>query len=255
MKQDYIKHILLKVSVVLLLLQVFRIMPAYAATSKIQRNNPITTVMLRFVDNTQYSKINTAKMASELLLTELFDCQYLALVERYPVEEALNAEDRMNVTEEKKWEAVDNQDFEYLFQMKENDMNKKGRGDFVPKEVTKVIGEKYHAEYLVHGTIEFLGTGIATDETLKYFTGISRTTPYLTAGIAVRLIHANTGEVVWAKRIRGISKDSYFEYKGIGGGTKELNSQLFHKAVQKACEITRRELTADFEKGLIKLTQ
>ncbi len=94
---------------------------------------------------------------------------------------------------------------------------------------------------------------LATDETLKYFTGISHTAPYLTAVIVVRLVHADTGEVIWAKRIRGISKDNYLEYKGIGAGTKELNSQLFFKAVKKACEITRKELTADFEKGLIKL--
>ncbi len=238
------------ISMFLVFLQAFLVFPAFASVQKIK---PVTTVVLRFVDNTQYSEINTAKMAAELLLTELFDCQYLALAERFPVEAALNAEDRMNVTVEKEWEAVDNQDFDYLFQMKERDMNKKGCGDFVPKEETKVIGDKYKADYLVHGTVEFLGTGVATDENLKYFTGISRTTPYLSAGIAVRLIQANTGEVVWAKSIRGVSKDNYIEYKGIGAGTKKLNSELFRKAVQRACEITRRELTADFEKGLIKL--
>lgn len=247
------KKFFLNISVLLFFLQVFSTYPVFAAVQNQQKVESITTVMLRFVDNTQYSEINTAKMATELFLTELFDCQYLALVERYHVEEALNAENRMNITEDKKWEAVDGQDFDYLFQMKENDMNKKSRGDFVPKEETKVIGEKYHADYLVHGTIEFLGTGIASDETLKYFTGISRTTPYLTARIVVRLIHANTGEIVWAKRISGISKDNYYEYKGIGGGTKKLNSELFRKALKNACEITRRELTSDFEKDLIKL--
>lgn len=244
------KHLWLYISLFLLFLQSIAIFPAFAAEKRV---NPVPTVVLGFVDNTLYSEINTAKMAGELLLTELFDCKYLALVERFPIEAELNAEDRLNVTEEKKWEAVDNQDFGYLFQMKDRDMNKKGCGDFVPKEETRVIGDKYKADYLVHGTVEFLGTGVATDENLKYFTGISRTTPYLSAGIAVRLIQANTGQVVWAKSIRGVSKDNYIEYKGIGAGTKKLNSELFRKAVQRACEITRRELTSDFEKGLIKL--
>ena len=239
-------------SLMLIFLQAFATNQVFAASKTIA---PASTVVLRFVDNTQFSEINTAKMAGELLLTELFDCKYLVLMERFPVDSALNAEDRINVTDEKEWEAVDNQDFDYLFQTKERNMNKKGCGDFVSKEETNVIGEKYHADYLLHGTIEFLGASVATDEILKYFTGISRTTPYLTAGIAVRLIHANTGEVVWAKRVRAISKDNYFEYKGIGSGTKQLNSELFRKAIQKACEITRRELTTDFEKGLIKLSK
>lgn len=249
------KRLWLKISVLLVFLQAFSTVPVFATTQDAKIIKPITSVVLQFVDNTQYDEINTAKMAAELLLTELFDCEYLALMERFPVEGVQKAENRLNGTEEAKWDAVANDDFEYLFRMKERKMKTKGLGDFVEKEETKVIGEKYHADYLIHGTVEFLGTGVATDQTLKYFTGISRNTPYLTAGIAVRLIHANTGKVVWAKRINGISKDNYYEYQGIGAGTKKINSQLFHKAIQNACLITRKELTNDFEKGLIKLHQ
>lgn len=246
------KRIFIKVCIATLLLQSFFINIIFSAEQIIK---PVTVVFLKFADNTKYTEINTAGMTSELLLTELADCKYIALVERFPVEDAFAAERRMNATEEVQHEVIGKQDFRFVFNVRDRNMNIKRCGDFLPSEDTKVIGEKYKANYLLHGAIEFLGTDIITDEGLKYYTGISRTTPYLTAIITVRLIHAKTGEVVWAKSIRGVSKDNYFEYKGIGGGTKQLNSELFRKAVQKACEITRKELSADFEKGLVKLPQ
>lgn len=246
------KNKLILLCIAIIILQSFFINVTFSAEQTIK---PITTVFLKFADNTKYTEINTASMTSELLLTELTECKYISLVERFPIVDAINAEKKMNATEEAQHEAIEKQDFGFVFNVEERSMNSKRRGDSLPSDDTRLIGEKYKANYLLHGAIEFLGTDIITDEGLKYYTGISRTTLYLTAIITVRLIHANTGEVVWAKSIRGISKDNFFEYQGIGVGTKKLNSQLFFKAVKKACEITKKELTADFEKGLIKLPQ
>lgn len=77
--------------------------------------------------------------------------------------------------------------------------------------------------------------------------------PYLDAVVTIRLIKADTGEVVWLAQKRGASKESLWKYKGVAIGSDELNNQLFVEALEKIGKKVLKQIAEDIRLGKLKL--
>ena len=75
---------------------------------------------------------------------------------------------------------------------------------------------------------------------------------YLDAVVTIRLIKADTGEVIWLTQQRGASKESLWKYKGVAIGSDELNNQLFVEALEKISKKVMKQMSEDMKKGVLK---
>lgn len=119
----------------------------------------ISMVFLTFSDSTPYSEMKTNEIIDDYLLEELLNLKNVRVMERRVIKEALDAERKLSLSAKDVDEVVANNDFATVFAAADNNLNEKIRGDYVPVKQTKLIGQKYHADYILHGTIEYLGKG------------------------------------------------------------------------------------------------
>lgn len=212
-----------------------------------------TMVFLTFTDNTPYSDMQTGSIMDNLLLDRLLETDSFDIVERSVAKDVLEIETQLNITNDGVDKAVENNDFSYIFGASENDLTIKEEGEGVSPETTRLIGKKHHADYILHGTIDYLGKDSRTIMLpLKHFQ-FGSSTPYLEAVATVRIIDAATGRIIWVKKEKGVSKDSLVKLQNIKVGTGLFNNQLFYEALDKISKNVVKALIKDLQSGKIIL--
>ncbi len=214
---------------------------------------PIKLVFLTFSDVTPYSEMKTNEIIDDYLLEELLNIPFIHVMERRVIKEALDAERKLVLTDKDMKNIVETNDFATVFAEAENDLNSKRKGDYIPSKQTKIIGQKYQADYILHGTIEYLGKGKNFMMVPLPHFFVSSQNPYLEAHVFIRMIEASTGEIVWTCREKGVSKDGIYKVKGFTFGTGEFSNQLFVEAMKKISKKVVTTLVNDVEKGILKL--
>lgn len=248
-----------------------------------------TFVMLKFSDDTRFDALNGTPddpglQLSERILKALvqkgnFDFQLLEPLTE-DIEEQLYDE---KVGEHEKFTAaVKSGNYNEFFEGGNFDEHKAQSiaaaqvGQFVSPEITSKIGREHGAEYLIHGTIINLGTGNWLNENLEFIS--SAVTQYLsvaaeygsnvlgflgnfgtidiqTKGIGVqcdvRVIKAQTGEVVWSKRVTGVAEQQLIGVGIVVFGHTNLSDSLYQKAIDKAVKKISDALIADAAAGKI----
>lgn len=217
----------------------------------VEANTSSNIVFMTFSDNTAYKKINSPQIFSEYLLSDILDLEEINLVEHSYDENALKLEKRLTSDESIAKEAIAQNDFASMFTLGENDINQKSVGDRVALGDVQLIGRKYDAGYILHGSVDSLGSGIK--ETSALSIGVTERNPYIEAVVTARIVDTQDGKVIWFKSVKGVGKDSYISTKHISAGTSELNSELFYEALEKASKKLVKELAKDLEKGKLKL--
>lgn len=207
-------------------------------------------VVLSFDDNTPYKSWHTAEVMEDLLLSDIMNFSEIDLMERSTVKEAVIAEQSLNGT------SVDNivgsDDFDAIYDGVAGQACLQRIGDKVNPEKTKYLGKAHHAKYLLHGSIDYLGTGESSFMSPLPAYDFSYKAPYLDAVVTIRLIKADTGEIIWLTQKRGASKESLWKYKGVAIGSDELNNQLFVEALEKVSKKVMKQLAEDMKKGVLK---
>ena len=142
-------------------------------------------------------------------------------------------------------------------------------GQIIDPEITSAIGKAHNAEYLIQGTIINLGTGNWWNEdfenisnALNTFSGLANTSVPLgmvgdvlsgldvgKIGVGVqcdlRVIKAETGEVVWSKRVVGVHDQVNLSLGIVSFGNRKLNNNFYAKAMDKAAQKIVDSLVAD----------
>ena len=142
-------------------------------------------------------------------------------------------------------------------------------GQIIDPEITAAIGKAHNAEYLIQGTIINLGTGSWWNEdfekisnALNMVSGLANTSVPLgmvgdvLSGIDVgrigvgvqcdlRVIKAETGEVVWSKRVVGVNDQVNLSLGIVSFGNRKLNNNYYTKAMDKAAQKIVDALVAD----------
>ena len=156
-------------------------------------------------------------------------------------------------------------------------------GQFISPQITSAIGKQHGADYLIQGTIINLGTGdwldMSVANAMSYAqyammlpgvsTAISSTLAALgplgmAAGLALqvqtkvtgvgvqadlRLIKAETGEVVWSKMVTGKETQKQRSLGFIKVGSDKLNNQMYADAMDNAAEVIATALIEDIGSG------
>ena len=210
----------------------------------------VSVVALSFDDNTPYKSWQTAEVMEDILLSDIMDFPDIYLVERSTVKEAIAAEKSLNGSNVDN--IVDTDDFEAIYDNVAGQACLQRVGDKVNPDKTKYLGEAHHAKYLLHGSIDYLGTGESSFMSPFPAYDFSYKAPYLDAVVTIRLIKADTGEVIWLTQQRGASKESLWKYKGVAIGSDELNNQLFVEALEKVSKKVMKQLAEDMKNGVLK---
>lgn len=210
-----------------------------------------SVVILSFDDNTPYKSWHTAEVMEEFLLSDIMNFPKLYLVERSTVKEAIIAEQSLNGSNAEN--IIDTDDFDAIYDGVAGQACLQRIGDKVNPDKTKYLGEAHHAEYLLHGSIDYLGTGESSFMSSLPQYDFSYKAPSLDAVVTIRLIRAQTGEIIWLTQKRGVSKESLWKYHGVAIGSDELNNQLFVEALEKISKKVMKQMTEDMYKGILKL--
>ena len=142
-------------------------------------------------------------------------------------------------------------------------------GQVIDPEITSAIGKAHNAEYLIQGTIINLGTGTWWNENFENISNMMNTLSGLTntsiplgmvgnvlggidvgkIGVGVqcdlRVIKAETGEVIWSKRVVGVHDQVNLNLGIVSVGSRKLNNNFYTKAMDKAAQKIVDELVAD----------
>ena len=142
-------------------------------------------------------------------------------------------------------------------------------GQIINPEITSAIGKAHNADYLIQGTIINLGTGTWWNEdfeklsdAMNMLSGLSNTSIPLgmlgnvlsgidigKIGVGVqcdlRVIKAETGEVVWSKRVVGVNDQVNMNLGIVSIGSRKLNNNFYAKAMDKAADKIVTALIAD----------
>ncbi|MBQ7479441.1 MAG: hypothetical protein IJT01_11210 [Selenomonadaceae bacterium] len=248
--------------------------------------NP-TCVLMKFTDDTRYDAIESAASLSDLVMEKMVSSGRFNLKETRPIDENMEAQLYDEKVREMAGfdAAMSTGDFDQLFEGpgfnedKAQSIATASVGQIVTPSITSQIGKAHNADYLIQGTIINLGTGNWWNEDyMAMSSAINMVSAMAAAPVAsalggalgplggllggldikrtgigvqsdMRLIKADTGEVVWSKRVVGIADQKQVSLGLISVGTTKLSANLYAKAMDKAATRIVDSLIADMDAG------
>ena len=241
-------------------------------------NNP-TCVLMKFTDDTRYDLIESAELLSDLVMEKMLASGKFNLKETRPLDEDMETalyDEKMRDLKGLEY-SFETNDFNSLF---ESDSFKERKaqsiataqvGQIITPEMTSAIGAAHKADYLIQGTIINLGTGNwwnndyeKVSENVNMASELAATTMPSSAfgdiiggvdvkkmGIGVqcdvRIIKAETGEVIWNKRVIGLTEQSSFILGPVVIGSRKLSANLYAKSMDKAAKKIVDSLIEDMD--------
>ena len=236
---------------------------------------------MKFTDDTRFDLVESAASLSDLVMEKLMSSGKFRLMETRPIDENIEIQLYDEKMRDLKYleEAVKNSegavDLNLLFEGTGFDENKAQSiataqvGQIISPEITSAIGAAHKADYLIQGTIINLGTGSWWSEDFEKLSGaLNLASAFLNnaiplgaigdvlggidvgkIGIGVqcdlRIIKAETGEVVWQKRVVGVHEQTNVSLGIVTVGSRKLNNNFYAKAMDKAAQKIVDALTAD----------
>ena len=213
----------------------------------------VSVVVLSFTDNTEYTELNTDEIIDKLLLDKLMNIETLHIYEYMVTNESLEIEKDLVGNADKVANALTEKNFTLLFKTSKDDITFKKQGEYLSCLRTKTIGQKYGVDYIIHGSVDFIGgkereRKIVWDD-LKY----GHSSNIVTVLSTLRIIEANTGKIVWCHREKGRVKDRFDSLSNFSYGTKEFSNHLFYEALDEISEKMVRKLRNDLDKGILQM--
>lgn len=246
--------------------------------------NP-TCVLMKFTDDTRFDLIESAASLSDLVMEKMIASKKFNLKETRPLTENIE----IKLYDEKMRDlqyletARNTKDFTPLFEGEGFDEKKAQSvstaevGQIITPEITSAIGQAHGAEYLIQGTIINIGTGSWWREDFAALSGaLNLTASLLNSSIPlgglgdalggfeivnmgigvqcdVRIIKAATGEVIWKKRVVGVSEQMNFNLGLIAIGSRELDNNLYTHGMDKAAQKIVGSMLTDMAAGKLFL--
>ena len=240
-----------------------------------------TCILMKFTDDTRFDQIESAESLSDLVMEKMVTSKKFNLSETRPLDENIE----IKLYEENLRDlnylntAIETGDFNPLFEGEAFDESKAQSiataqvGQIITPEITSAIGKAHNAEYLIQGTIINLGTGAWwSDDFAVLSSTLNLATALMTSAIPlggldkliggidisktgigvqcdVRIIKAETGEVIWSKRVIGIDEQINLSLGLITIGNRNLNNNLYAKAMDKAAQKVVDAMLIDMAAG------
>lgn len=236
-------------------------------------------VMLRFSDYTAYPELNSDEALSDLIVEKLLAKGTVDLKESYPLGEETEAmlyDERVRTRGA--MEAAMEGNFSLIFpetaeaRAEAPCMDVAETGDRISPDVIRRIGEAHGAQYLIQGTLVYLGNSAWTENNIEYgklalegigsligsdglrsaakhVPGSEERRRGMTVAAKMRVIRADSGEVVWALPVTCTKTQTEVQVGDLSMGNSEANMDLYEKALNAAAEKIVDMLTQEADKG------
>lgn len=219
------------------------------ATSTAFAEEP-TCIMLKFSNDTRYKNVDSAAVLSELVFEKLLATGKVNFNETKPIDqdmEILLYDEKMrDVNNLQKSIAQGN--FNTLFESSNFDSKHAQSvataqvGQIVSPSITSAIGNAHGAQYLIQGTVINLGQGSFSDNIDTTKTASSRGRSFyfyrkeaaVGVTVALRIIRAETGEVVWAKDVSAQKKTALTQLGMFMVGTAKISTDMYSEMMDTA---------------------
>lgn len=203
------------------------VLPGRAAASPV-------FVMLEYADETIYKDIDSAKIMSSIVLEKMVDMGYAFVEGQSSPEEAQLLGDSKEIPDEL------NMGFGCFLQTGSDIVGVRlcnsNEGDILDAGLTKAIGQKYGADYLVYGTVNALGR--MSDSDSGHLLGISYnfSESGLYAVLTLRIVEAATGKVVFMSKENASAKNQSLASGLLKLGNDKVNTNMYYGAMEKTVE-------------------
>ena len=227
-----------------------------AGTSTAFADSP-TCVMLKFSNDTRYKNVDSASVLSELVFEKLLATGKFNFKETKPIDKDMELmlydEKMRDINNLHK--SIERGNFNALFEDGSFDYTHAQSiataiaGQIILPTITAAIGRENGADYLIQGTIVNLGQGNFSDGSRSGGAYIYHKTASVGIELALRVIKAETGEIVWAKGISEAKKTDLVQVGMIMVGTAKLTSDMYSEMMEKAAQKISDALIEDLEAG------
>lgn len=246
----------------------------------------LSCVFMKFTDDTRFDRIETVDTLSDLVLDKLINSGKFNFKETKVIDENMERilyEERAAEFQNAKASMLDGK-FDKLFEGQgynedwAQTIATAAVGQTINPQITSSIGKAHNAEYLIQGTIINIGTGgwanRDVNNAITILSHVSSTPLFAGASAALgpvgmlmngfgidksviglcadlRIIKADTGKVIWQKRVMG--KNSKSKVKLLNGmvqvGSTKLNSDMYFKTVEDSANLIAQALIEDAAAG------
>ena len=229
-----------------------------------------TCVMIKFSNDTRYKNVDTASVLSDLVVERLLASGKINLTETKPLD--ANLESQLYLIKSRELanaaSAMNSKNLSVLFEgagfnsKQAQTIGTADVGQIISPSITSQIGKLHNAGYLIQGNIIALGNGAWENSDANTAMGFAKLAGRLAevdlplpnveqkvAGIGVktdlRIIKADTGEVVWRKIVVGKKTTKLTSVGGFKFGSAKLTSELYTQALEDAVNQIVDALTND----------
>ncbi|MBQ7705197.1 MAG: hypothetical protein IJT73_07220 [Selenomonadaceae bacterium] len=250
-------------------------------------------VLMRFTNDTRYDAVYPSALLSELVMEKLVNTHRFNFNEKenekpkYVLADLEAQIYNEKIMERKSFnEALQSNDYNNFFEgVAENRAQSIATaevGQFINPEITRGIGKDNNAKYLIQGTIINLGTGNWLSEDLDFISGAvsnlaqmasSQASGLLGNGLGVlsyignvsvtmhgigvqcdlRIIEAESGEIIWSKRVTGVGESRLINTSFFSFGHSNMTNALYDKAMEKAADKIVAALIDDLDSKVLEL--
>ena len=213
----------------------------------------VPVVVLNSGDYSSYKELNTGEILDQLIIDRLIEIEGISIYEREVTKDSLEVEGTLTGDTKIVDTAVDTNDFNTIFNVAQNDISFKKVGDFLPSSQTKLLRERYGAEYIIYGSIDFIG-GNERDRNVEWDSfKLNHSSKSITIFVSLRIIETQTGKIKWHHRVKGKVKDRFDSLNNFSYGTREFSNSLFMEALDEVGERLIRKLNKDLKTGSLVL--
>lgn len=209
-----------------------------------QKERP-TCILLSFSNDTKYKKIEVEIPLSDLILEKLMESDLFSIRETYPI--ISHIERKLYNTEiqflEDVQKYVQKGDLGIFFESdifnnrQANSISTAQKGQIIQPEIMRKIGKDNSVEYIIHGTVTKMSSDVTHDAYFLPFLGEVKTQKN---GVGIecelRIIQADSGEVILCKKAMGMSTDASIGTKSMKFGTEGNSTKNFNMALESVSE-------------------
>ena len=223
-----------------------------------------TCILMKFSNDTRFQSIDSASVLSDLVIEKMLKSEKFNLRETKPIDHDMETQlyrEKIRDIENAKSGMISG-NFNALFEGPGFDPDLAESiataevGQCISPSITSAIGRAHGAQYLIHGTIINLGNG-AADDLFEGGSGIPsfrQKRSILGVKTDLRLIKADTGEVVWRKIVTGSDSNTMTQIgRFIKIGTSKLTSDNYQKALEDASQKIVDAMIEDMNKLYFRL--
>lgn len=199
-------------------------------------------VMLEYADETIYKDIDSANIMSSIVLEKMVDKGFAFVEGQSSPEEAQLIGDTRDLSDERAM------DFGYFLQTGSDVAGARlcnaNEGDNLDAELSRAIGKRYGADYLVYGTVNALGRMSDSDGGQWFGISYNFSESGLYAVLTLRIVEAATGKVVFMSKENASAKNQSLASGVLKLGDDKVNTNMYYGAMEKTVEKLVKKVSA-----------